>query len=125
MIALWIVLLHLAVVINKYLIEQYGKKTIAHALSYPLTGNGSILKTDFICSINGSMDVPLFEYMTCPRAIHRNQPALSFLVVYFCIYGQDIQVEIPNPCLNHTGFGHRIQGLQSCNVFSLLLWKVN
>ena len=33
--------------------------------------------------------------------------------------------EIPNPCSNHTGFGHRIRGLQSCSVFSLLLWRIN
>jgi len=36
------------------------------------------------------------------------------------------QVETPNTCSNHTGFGRRrIQGLQSCNAFSLWLWQVN
>ena len=103
------------------------RRIIVLALSYPLAGIGSILKMDLICSINGSMDVLLFEYTTCPNGDSQkiNQPDIVFLARYFCIYKQDIRVEIPNSCLNHTDTDHRIHGLQSCNVFSLWLQMVN
>jgi hypothetical protein len=42
---------------------------MALTLSYPLVGNGSILKMDLMCSINdGSIEVILFEYMAYPNA---------------------------------------------------------
>ena len=55
-----IILLSFTVVINKYLIGQYCQQSmIPHTLPHPLTGTGSILNTDFICSIKGSMDIYL------------------------------------------------------------------
>ncbi len=54
---------------NKQVSDRVGQivKKMALTLPYPLTGDGSILKMDLICSINGSIDVLLFEYITCPH----------------------------------------------------------